>query len=253
MKILITNDDGIYAEGLLILAREISKIAKVIVVAPDRERSATAHAITMHKPLRVERAYLRDCPVESWMVNGTPSDCVKLALDALLSDPPDLVLSGINRGPNLGTDVIYSGTVSAAIEAAIYGIPAVALSVAAYENISYDYPAQFARKLCEVLAEKEFPKDTLLNVNIPPLEIEDIAGVLITHLGSRKYKNCFDRRQDPRGKTYYWLAGEVVEDLDDDTSDVWAIKNNYISITPIHFDLTNYEVIDNIKKWELKP
>lgn len=253
MNILITNDDGIYAEGLLILAREISKIAKVTVVAPDRERSATAHAITMHKPLRVEKAELRNCSVESWMVNGTPSDCVKLALDALLNDAPDLVLSGINRGPNLGTDVIYSGTVSAAIEAAIYGIPAVAVSVAAYENVSYEYSAQFVRKLCEVLKEKEFPKETLLNVNIPPLDAEDIAGVLITRLGNRKYKNCFDRRQDPRGKTYYWLAGEVVEDLEDETSDVWAIKNNYISITPIHFDLTNYEVIDSIKKWELKP
>ncbi|KXG74229.1 5'-nucleotidase SurE [Fervidicola ferrireducens] len=253
MNILITNDDGIYAEGLLMLAREISKIAKVTVVAPDRERSATAHAITMHKPLRVEKAELRNCSVESWMVNGTPSDCVKLALDALLNDAPDLVLSGINRGPNLGTDVIYSGTVSAAIEAAIYGIPAVAVSVAAYENVSYEYPAQFVRKLCEVLKEKQFPKDTLLNVNIPPLDAEDIAGVLITRLGNRKYKNCFDRRQDPRGKTYYWLAGEVVEDLEDETSDVWAIKNNYISITPIHFDLTNYEVIDSIKKWELKP
>ena len=253
MNILITNDDGIYAEGLLMLAREISKIAKVTVVAPDRERSATAHAITMHKPLRVEKAELRNCSVESWMVNGTPSDCVKLALDALLNDAPDLVLSGINRGPNLGTDVIYSGTVSAAIEAAIYGIPAVAVSVAAYENVSYEYPAQFVRKLCEVLKEKQFPKDTLLNVNIPPLDVEDIAGVLITRLGSRKYKNCFDRRQDPRGKTYFWLTGEVVEDLEDETSDVWAIKNNYISITPIHFDLTNYEVIDSIKKWELKP
>ncbi|SHM74998.1 5'-nucleotidase /3'-nucleotidase /exopolyphosphatase [Caldanaerovirga acetigignens] len=253
MNILITNDDGIYAEGLLMLAREISKIAKVTVVAPDRERSATAHAITLHKPLRVEKAELRNCSVESWMVNGTPSDCVKLALDALINDAPDLVLSGINRGPNLGTDVIYSGTVSAAIEAAIYGIPAVAVSVAAYENVSYEYPAQFVRKLCEVLKEKQFPKDTLLNVNIPPLDVEDIAGVLITRLGSRKYKNCFDRRQDPRGKTYFWLTGEVVEDLEDETSDVWAIKNNYISITPIHFDLTNYEVIDSIKKWELKP
>lgn len=253
MKILITNDDGIYAEGLFAMAREISKIAKVTIVAPDRERSATAHAITMHKPLRVERVNLHDCHVESWMVNGTPSDCVKLALDALLNDVPDLVLSGINRGPNLGTDVIYSGTVSAAIEAAIYGIPAVAFSVAAYENVSYDYPARFARKLCVSVMEKEFPKDTLLNVNIPPLDEEDIAGVLITHLGSRKYKNCFDRRQDPRGKTYYWLAGEAVEDLDDTGSDVWAIKNNYISITPIHFDLTNYEVIDTIKQWELKP
>lgn len=251
MNILITNDDGIFAEGILALAREISKIAKATVVAPDRERSATAHAITMHKPLRVERAELRNCSAEGWMVNGTPSDCVKLALDALLSVPPDLVLSGINRGPNLGTDVIYSGTVSAAVEAAIYGIPAIAVSVAAYENVSYDYPARFVRKLCEALREKEFPKDTLLNVNIPPLEEEDIAGVLITRLGNRKYKNCFDRRQDPRGKIYYWLAGEVEEDLKDETSDVWAIKNNYISITPIHFDLTNYEVIDRIKKWEL--
>jgi 5'-nucleotidase len=252
LNILLTNDDGIFSEGLITLAREISRIARITIVAPDRERSATAHAITMHKPLRVENVKVPGCDAVCWMVNGTPSDCVKLALEALLDFTPDMVLSGINRGPNLGTDVIYSGTVSAAIEAAIMGVPAIAFSVTAYENISYEYPAKFARKLCLQIMDHPFPGDSLLNVNIPPLDESDISGIYITHLGSRKYKNSFDKRKDPRGRVYYWLAGEVVEDLNDIGSDVWAVKNNYISVTPVHFDLTKYDIIDTIKSWNLK-
>lgn len=253
MNVLLTNDDGIYSEGLIALADKISEVANVFIVAPDRERSATAHAITMHKPLRVDRANIPHYESNSWMVNGTPSDCVKLALECLLDIKPDIVLSGINKGPNLGTDVIYSGTVSAAIEATILGVPAVALSIAAYENVDYDYPARFAKKLCTQLSNFNFPKDFLINVNIPPLNEKDICGVCITHLGFRKYRNTFDKRKDPRGKIYYWLAGEVIENIEDVGSDVWAIKNNYISITPIHFDLTRYDIIDNIKKWNLQP
>lgn len=253
MNILITNDDGIYSEGLISLAQKISEIANVYIVAPDRERSATAHAITMHKPLRVERAHIPSLKSTSWMVNGTPSDCVKLALEALLDFKPDMVLSGINRGPNLGTDVIYSGTVSAAIEATILGIPAVAFSIASYKDINYEYPSRFAQKLCMHLSKLDFPKESLLNVNIPPIEENDICGIYITHLGSRKYKNTFDKRKDPRGRIYYWLAGEVIEDMNDTGSDVWAVRNNYISITPIHFDLTKYDIIDTIKKWNLQP
>lgn len=251
LKILVSNDDGIYAEGIFTLVKELSKIAKVFVVAPDRERSATAHAITMHKPLRAEKVEIFGPEVTAFKINGTPSDCVKLALDALLEEPPDFVISGINRGPNLGTDVIYSGTVSAAIEAAIYGIPAIAASVTAYEEISFEYPAEFIRKLCGSIKNKEFPKDSLLNVNIPNLEREKIKGIMITHLGTRKYKNCFHKRCDPRGKDYFWLAGEVIEDLLDIDSDVWAVKNGYISITPIHFDLTKYELIDTLKTWDI--
>jgi 5'-nucleotidase len=253
LNILLTNDDGIYSEGLITLAEKISEIANVFIVAPDRERSATAHAITMHKPLRVEKARIPHCESTSWMVNGTPSDCVKLALESLLDFKPDMVLSGINKGPNLGTDVIYSGTVSAAIEATILGVPAIAFSIAAYENITYDYPARFAQKLCRQLTNLDFPQNSLLNVNIPPLDENDICGVYITHLGIRKYRNTFDKRKDPRGRTYYWLAGEVIENMEDVGSDVWAVRNNYISITPIHFDLTKYDIIDIIKKWNIQP
>lgn len=251
LKILVSNDDGIYAEGIFALVKELKNIGKVFVVAPDRERSATAHAITMHKPLRVDKVEIFGSEVTSFKVNGTPSDCVKLALDALLKEPPDLVISGINKGPNLGTDVIYSGTVSAAIEASIYGIPAIAVSVASYEDVIFDYPAEVIRKLCEYIKDREFPKDSLLNINIPALPKEKIKGVMITHLGTRKYKNCFHKRCDPRGKDYYWLAGEVVEDLMDEDSDVWAIHNGYISITPIHFDLTKYEIMDMLKSWKI--
>lgn len=252
MNILITNDDGINSTGLITLVQEISKIADVTVVAPDRERSATAHAITMHKPLRVEKVTIPDCKALGWMINGTPSDCVKLALEALLDFTPDLVLSGINRGPNLGTDVIYSGTVSAAIEAALSGVPSIALSIASHGNVCFKNAAIFTKKLCIQILNQVFPKDSLLNVNIPSIDPKAIEGVAITHLGSIRYKNSFDRRTDPRGRVYYWLAGEVVDNTDDKGSDVWAVKNNYVSITPILFDLTKYDIIENIKKWNLQ-
>ena len=198
MNILITNDDGINSAGLITLAQEMSKIADVTVVAPDRERSATAHAITMHKPLRVEKVDIPNCKALGWMINGTPSDCVKLALEALLDFTPDLVLSGINSGPNLGTDVIYSGTVSAAIEAALSGVPSIALSIAGHGNVRFDHAANFTKKLCLEILDQEFPKDSLLNVNIPSVEWEAMEGVAITHLGTIRYKNSFDRRVDPR-------------------------------------------------------
>jgi len=252
LNILISNDDGINSLGLITLPQTISEIANVTVVAPDRERSATAHAITMHKPLRVEEVEIPGCKVLAYKVNGTPSDCVKLALEALLDETPDLVLSGINRGPNLGTDVIYSGTVSAALEAALLGIPGIALSVAGHENVEFNHAADFAKRLIQQVAKKEFPKDTLLNVNIPNVGPENIAGIAVTHLGTIKYKNSFERRTDPRGKVYYWLAGEAVEDINDKGADVWAIKNNYISVTPILIDLTKYDIIDTIKEWDLK-
>ena len=252
MNIVITNDDGINSTGLITLAQAISAIANVTVVAPDRERSATAHAITMHKPLRVEKTDIPGCKALGYKVNGTPSDCVKLALEALLKDAPDFVLSGINRGANLGTDVIYSGTVSAAIEAALLGVPAIALAVTSHGNIEFDYAANFAKNLCQQISKQSFPKDTLLNVNIPYIEPDKIAGIAVTHLGSIRYKNSFEKRTDPRGKVYYWLAGEAIKDDNDNGSDVWAIKNNYISITPILLDLTKYDIIDTIKEWNLK-
>jgi len=252
LKILLTNDDGVFSEGMKALAQQMALDNEIVIVAPDRERSATAHAITMHKPLRVKKVNISGINASAWMVNGTPSDCVKLALEALLDWTPDMVLSGINWGPNLGTDVIYSGTVSAAIEAAISGLPAIAFSVATHRDVLFDHPARIARIICNQVAEQDFPEDTLLNINIPAVREDELKGIYITHLGVRKYKNCFVKRLDPRGREYYWLAGEVIEDLEDVGSDVWAVKNNFISITPIQFDLTKYNIIDIIKGWNLK-
>jgi len=252
LKILITNDDGIRSEGLIALAREISKIADITVISPDRERSATGHAITMHKPLRVEQVEIPNCQALGWMVNGTPSDCIKLGLEALLDFTPDLVLSGINRGPNLGTDVIYSGTVSAAIEAALSGVPSLAFSITGKNANNFKDAAIYAKKICLQVIDNIFPNNTLLNVNIPSITSKDIRGVAITHLGTIRYRNSFDRRIDPRGRVYYWLAGESIENSNDVGSDVWAIKNNYISITPLFFDMTKYDVIDTIKKWNIE-
>ncbi len=253
MKILLTNDDGIYADGLRAVCAELARIGEVYVVAPDREMSATGHGITIHKPLRVEEITSFPNAQKAWAVDGTPSDCVKLAVECLLNeDRPDIVLSGINRGPNLGTDVLYSGTVSAAIEGVILGVPSVAVSLTAFENPYYDFAAIFSRIIVTRVLKEGLPPDTLLNINVPSLPHQDIAGIEVTRLGVRRYRNVFDKRMDPRGKTYYWLAGEVVETDDEPDTDSMAIKNNMISITPIHFDLTRLDMMDMIRDWEIK-
>lgn len=251
MKILITNDDGIHSEGLKILAKELCALGDVFILAPDRERSATGHAITVHHPLRVEKIKLFNEKIEAWAVNGTPSDCIKLALEAILPQKPDIIFSGINRGPNLGNDVLYSGTVSAAVEGGMFGIPSIAVSLAVNEiELLPDYndAARFSKKLALKVLENQMPSDIILNINVPP---SNIAGIAITKLGTRRYKNTFDKRKDPRGKIYYWLAGEVIEEPLEPDSDVWAIKNNFLSITPIKLNLTNIEFIDILKKWDL--
>lgn len=253
MFIVVTNDDGVYSEGIYKLGKALSRAAKVVIIAPDRERSATGHAITVHRPLRVTPVQIReDNKIEAYTVNGTPSDCVKLAVEVILDRPPDLIFSGINRGPNLGTDIVYSGTVSAAIEGAILGIPSIAISVAEYETPIYDIAAEFALSITKQILQVGLSKDTILNINVPSVEKQDITGVAVTYLGNRRYKNTFEKRFDPRGMVYYWMAGEVVEDPIDINSDVGAIKNNMISITPVHFNLTKYEFIGEIKRWDLK-
>lgn len=251
MKILLTNDDGIYAEGLYTLTKTLAAVHQVFVVAPDRERSATGHAITIHHPLRVEKISFHNPEIPAWKVDGTPSDCVKLAVLAPLIEKPDLIISGINRGPNLATDILYSGTVSAAVEGAILGYPSMALSLAEFENPDYSWAARFAAKLVEAVKEKKMPPDTLLNINFPSLGGEDVAGVMVTRLGLRRYKNVFEERKDPRGRTYYWMAGEVEEGNEAEGTDVWAIKHNYISVSPIHFDLTLHRLLAEVEGWEL--
>ncbi|EEG77017.1 5'/3'-nucleotidase SurE [Dethiobacter alkaliphilus] len=253
MRILLTNDDGIFAEGLQVLAREIEKIAETSVVAPDHEQSATGHAITMHRPIRAERVkYLHSPELPTYAVNGTPADCVKLAVEAILPHRPDLVISGINRGANLGTDVLYSGTVSAAIEGVILGIPAIAVSLAEYKNPRYEYAAEFIARLAKVVTAHGAGSDTLLNVNVPGCDREKMQGVAVTKLGVRQYKNAFEKRTDPRGRTYYWLAGQLVDVEHEKDTDVAAINACKISITPIQHDLTNYALIDNLREWSFE-
>lgn len=249
MRILVSNDDGIFAPGIKALAESLAQHHQVYVVAPDRERSAAGHALTLHKPLRAEEVSLFQGVMGSWEVNGTPSDCVKLAFGALLAEPPDLVVSGINRGPNLGTDVIYSGTVSAALEGAILGSPAVAFSLASFDDLHYQTAATFALQAADKLASQHMPSRTLLNINIPSVPLPDVKGVRVTKLGIRKYNDVFEPRVDMRGKTYYWLAGEPDEQEEHPDTDVMAIRSHCISITPIHIDLTLYPLLDEVERW----
>lgn len=243
MRILISNDDGIQAEGINELRKFLQENNELFIVAPDRERSATGHKITMHRPLRVKEMKYPGQSSKGWAVDGTPADCVKLGLEALLPTPPDLVVSGINKGPNLGTDVLYSGTVSAAIEGIINGIPAIAISLASYEYRDFSFSGNLIMKLVSELG-KELPQRTLLNINVPP---GPPRGIKVTRLGHRKYINIFDKRTDPRGRVYFWMAGEPFDlDEDDPETDVWAVKEGYISITPLHFDLTDYSLMEQL-------
>lgn len=251
MKILISNDDGINSPGIFHLADNLKNIGDVTVVAPESERSASGHSITMHKPLRCSRVESFGEGIDAWCINGTPSDCVKFALESLLKDKPDLVVSGINYGSNLGTDVLYSGTVSAAIEGAIYGIPSIAISLCTFGNCDFQPYAMISKVLCEQLYKNKIAKGLVMNINIPHIPSEEIKGVSITRLGKMKYKNCFIERVDPRGKSYFWLAGELdIVDNEPDT-DVISISNNYVSVTPINIDFTNQEYLKDMKKWGL--
>jgi len=251
MNILISNDDGIYSPGVKALADALSdRDYQITVVCPDRERSATGHALTLQEPLRVDRIENYFAPeVTAWACSGTPADTVKLALDALLPELPDLVLSGINRGANLGTDVLYSGTVSAAMEGAMEGVPSVAFSLTSFTSMDFSAAAEFAQVLVKAVCLNNLPPRTLLNVNIPAIAAPDICGVVLTRLGIRRYRDIFEKRIDPRGKIYYWLAGEVVDEEAAPGTDVQAIKDNYITITPLKNDLTADSSLEITQKW----
>jgi 5'-nucleotidase len=274
MNLLISNDDGVFALGIRALANTLAAAGhQVTVVCPDRERSATGHGLTLHDPIRAERVESIFHPsVKAWACSGTPSDCVKLALGALLDKAPDFVLSGINHGSNLGTDVLYSGTVSAAMEGVIEGIPSIAFSLASFSYQNFQPAANFAVTLTRYLSHHPLPQATLLNVNIPPVAAADIAGVMMTRQGIRRYFDTFEKRVDPRGKTYYWLAGELLEDVSDEESDfpvpvamlgdhpkinwvnkmmpdVQAIRFNYITVTPLQYNLTCISGLAALKNW----
>lgn len=252
MRILVANDDGIGAPGIKALATALARENEVYVVAPDRERSAMGHALTLHRPLQAEPYDLDPSLAGAWATTGTPSDCVKLAVGAILPQKPDLIVSGINRGPNLGADVLYSGTVSAALEGVINGFPAVAFSLAAFTDKGYAEAAEFALNLVRQLRTRDLPPKFLLNVNIPALEGEPYAGVRVTKLGVRRYQDVFEQRTDPRGRTFYWLAGEAIETGEDQDSDVVAVRSNYVSITPIQYDMTHYPMLEPIKRWDIQ-
>ena len=251
MRILLTNDDGIGATGIQTLWQELSKIAEVIVAAPDVERSATSQAITVDSPIRVDEYCFDNPRICGWRIGGTPADCVKIALETLMTQSPDIVVAGINHGPNLGTDVLYSGTVSAAIEGSLHGIPAVAVSLDKGEKYDFQIAAEFTSKLVQNIINRSLPPNTLLNVNVPALSAAQIKGVSITKLGVRKYENIFESRRDPRGRMYYWMGGNVMDTDNDTDSDIVAIKMSKISVTPIHFDLTNYDIMNLVQSWNL--
>lgn len=248
MRILLTNDDGIHARGLHTLAHELASWAEIYVAAPDHERSGTGHSITVFDPIRVVPANIA-CTRGSWVVGGTPVDCVKLAVHRLVTESIDLVVSGINHGPNLGTDVLYSGTVSAAAEGVLLGIPSIAVSLNSHDSENdFGFAASFTGNLIKTLMKQTIERKTLININIPVLEPEKIKGVRVTKLGVRNYDNLFEERRDPRGNTYYWMGGGVVQEEQEPDSDVAAVQESYISVTPIHFDLTDYRLIEEYRK-----
>ena len=248
MRILISNDDGIFSNGIQTLTKRLSQEAdyQVYVVAPDRERSATGHALTLHDPLRVEEVALPGNAKGAWSTTGTPSDCVKFGISALLPEVPDLIVSGINHGPNLANEILYSGTVSAAMEGAFLKIPSIAVSLAGYGYNDFSVAAEFIARLLRVLPAMKLPGKTLLNVNVPAIPASEIKGVAVTELGVRLYDDHFDKRMDPRGRVYYWLSGHAVEESREEGTDTWAILNQMISITPIAFNMTNRETLKTL-------
>ena len=252
MNILITNDDGIHAEGLMAVKSALERVGRVHVVAPDRPRSACGHSITLHKPLRADEIRLHDGS-KAYASNGTPSDCVSLALLGLVKGGVDLIVAGINHGPNLGWDLTYSGTVSAAMEGAIMGVQSFSISVTTYEaDVDYSVAAGFAVRLAQILQDHRLPPSTLLNVNVPALPAAGIKGVQITKQGKRKYTGSLEKRSDPTGRAYYWLGGDKPEDQLDEGTDVKAIADGCISVTPIHLDLTDYSALAEMRSWGIE-
>jgi 5'-nucleotidase len=226
-------------------------VGVIFVVAPEHERSAASHAITLHKPLRATRTSLPGMDVPAWATNGTPADCVVLGLLDLLAQPPDAVVSGINAGANLGMDLVYSGTVSGAVEAALFGIPAIAISVAAFREIHWQPAADFAAGLVRQVASHALPPDTFLNVNLPNRPAGGIGGVEITRQSARRYVSRIEKRSDPRGRDYYWLTGSIDSEDSPAGTDAWAVAQGRISVTPLRLDMTNEGLQPVLRTWAL--
>lgn len=251
MKILVSNDDGIDSAGIHALVNSLKEIADVTVVAPHKEQSAVGHAITMQTPLRVFE-YHRDGKFFGYAIDGTPADCVKIGIRNIMNEYPDLMVSGINHGSNTAVNIIYSGTVSAAREAAIMDVPSMAVSVTSHSVNDFSFAAEIAKKLALEIHKRGIPKGTMLNVNVPNLPKSEIAGIQITMQGKSKWDDVYEKRVDPYGRNYYWLTGNLIE-LDDSIEyDQIAIKNNYVSVTPVHFDLTDYDMYKKMKSWNVE-
>jgi 5'-nucleotidase len=251
LKILVTNDDGIDSAGIAELQKALSEIAEVTIVAPRHEQSAVAHGITMQVPLRVTE-YYKNGNFFGYAVDGTPADCIKMGMRNIMKEKPDLVVSGINHGSNTAINIIYSGTVSGAREAAIMDVPSIAISVTNHRVKDFSYAAEIAKMLAQKIIEHGLPLGTLLNVNIPDIPRSEIAGILVTKQGKSKWDDIYEKRTDPYGKDYYWLTGAMMEVDKGLEFDQYAIKNKYVAITPIHFDLTDYETYNEMKKWNIE-
>jgi 5'-nucleotidase len=246
MKFLITNDDGIFAPALMRLKDVLAPLGDVIIVAPDRNQSATSHSLTLHRPFRIQKH-----EDDVFSVDGTPTDCVVAAWYGLVDPPPDIVVSGINHGPNMGEDVFYSGTVAAAIEGSLQGAVSIAASLATKETADYREPAEFIGKLTRMLMERGLPRRGLLNVNIPHRPWADVRGVQVTRLGTRQYRDTLIRKVDPRGQNYYWIGGEDPVWEPSEGTDFQAVHSGYVSVTPLRLDLTDGDSIEDLREWKI--
>jgi len=253
--ILVTNDDGVESLGILALKQELARVGEVIVFAPDHNWSAAGHTKTLHKPLRVDRCELSDGD-SAYVSSGAPSDCVALALLGILDRRPDLIVSGINKGENVGHDITYSGTVAGAMEGVVFDLPAIAVSLATFERADFGtfrVAAEHATRVAALVLEHGLPRNTFLNVNVPALPADEIKGVRVTRLGRRFYRDELVARKDPRGRPYYWIGGEMPSG--DDTiegTDIWALANGYVSVTPLHMDMTDESLIETMRHWKLE-
>ncbi len=248
MNILVSNDDGILAPGIRILADACREVGTVTVVAPDREQSGTSHSLTLHRPLRPARTH-----DGAFQVDGTPTDCVLLAVGALMPERPDFVFAGINHGPNMGEDVLYSGTVSVAMEAVTLGIPGIALSFAGRDpELIASYHETLVRLIRRITSMTDFPAETLLSINLPKRHASDVKGVKVTKLGSRFFSSSITRMNDPWGREVFWIGGGEVTWTGDPDTDHAAVKDGYISVTPLHMDLTNYRLMEAVGSWALE-
>ena len=251
--ILVTNDDGITAPGIRALISVMSEIGTVVVVAPDKPQSAMGHAITLNSTLFINKVSLENAIVTEYSCSGTPVDCVKLAVNEILHQKPDLCVSGINHGSNSSINVIYSGTMSAAVEAGIEGIPAIGFSLLDYDwNADFDAVKPSIRKITLEVLEKGMPENVVFNVNFPKLKENEIKGIKICRQAKAIWMEKFDKRITPQGKDYYWLTGEFVNQDKGEDTDEWALENGYISVVPVQFDLTAHHTIQQLNTWNLK-